>query len=109
MPKFNFKTPEFLMCEIPVKDNSPNDDRLWVYHTKSLSLIEFVCVSDFPDFQFKGKMERFEYFNGDDTEDWFGVFVQNNCNGFELDDNDVLKQSWLYLKAYLEWEDKNIG
>jgi hypothetical protein len=70
----NLVTPEFFMCEIPVKDGTFNDQRLWVYHRKSLSLIEFLCVTDFQDFQFNGKMERFEHFNGEITEDWFGVF-----------------------------------
>ena len=44
MKKFDFIKPEFLMCEIPIKDGSQHDDRLWIYHLKSLSLFH---VQDF--------------------------------------------------------------
>jgi len=65
MPKFNFTQPKFLLCEIPIKNGSQNDNRLWVYHRLSLSLIEFVNVDDYKDFQFKGTQERFEFENID--------------------------------------------
>lgn len=61
MEKFNFAKPEFLLCEIPIKDGSQNDNRIWVYSTNSLSLIEFINVDEFIDFQFNGIQERFEY------------------------------------------------
>lgn len=110
MEIFNFKTPEFLMCELPIKDNSKNDDRIWIYHTQTLSLIEFICVSDFQDFNFNLKvgMDRFEFQYDDIIEDWFGVFVQNNCDQFSNDENKVLKSAWQFLKEYLEWECGNL-
>ena len=101
MKKFDFIKPEFLMCEIPIKDGSENDDRLWIYHLDSLSLIEFIYVDDFKDFHFTGKQDRFEYLG----ENWFGVFVQNNCEVTEQDADQVLKKAWKYLENYCIWED----
>ena len=101
MKKFDFIKPEFLMCEIPIKDGSENDDRLWVYHLDSLSLIEFIYVDDFADFSFIGKQDRFEYLG----ENWFGVFVQNNCEATDHNADKVLKAAWKYLEDYFVWED----
>ena len=102
MKKFEHTQPDFLFCEIVIKDNSRNDDRIWIYHRLSLSLIEFVNVDNFKDFQFTGTQERFEYLE----ENWFGVFVQNNCEATDNDQYKVLKAAWEYLKAYFIWEDK---
>lgn len=101
MEKFNNEQPEFLFCEIVIKDDSKNDDRIWIYHRLSLSLIEFVYVDDLEDFQFKGKQERFEYLD----ENWFGVFVQNNCETTNNNESEVLKKAWRYLENYFIWED----
>ena len=101
MGKFEFVKPEFLFCEIPIKDGSDHDDRIWIYHLESLSLIEFINVDDFKDFQFTGKQDRFEYLD----ENWFGVFVQNNCENTEYNQDKVLKAAWEYLKEYFVWED----
>ena len=102
MEKFNFTKPEFLMCEIPIKDGSQHDDRIWIYHTASLSLIEFIYVDDFADFSFIGKQDRFEYLG----ENWFGVFVQNNCESADQDADQVLKKAWQFLEDYFVWEDE---
>jgi hypothetical protein len=102
MELFDFKKPEFLFCEIPMKDGSQNDDRIWIYHLDSLSLIEFINVDDFEDFEFVGKQDRFEYME----ENWFGVFVQNNCGVTEQDADQVLKKAWKYLEEYFDWEEE---
>lgn len=101
MSKFNYTQPEFFFCEIPIKDGTQNDDRIWVYHRLSLSLIEFINVDHFSDFQFKGIQDRFEYLD----ENWFGVFVQNNCEVTDFNPNQVLKKAWRYLENYFMWED----
>ncbi len=109
MSKFNYTQPSFLFCEIAVKDGTQNDDRIWIYHLKSLSLIEFVCANDVDDFQFSGKQERFDFENIDGViEDWFGVFVQNNCEATDFNPDKVLKVAWEYLKEYMIWEDEKI-
>jgi len=102
--KFEFTQPEFLMAEIPIKDGSLNDHRLWVYHRLSLSLIEFICINDYDDFEFTNKQDYFTY----EEETWFGVYVQNNCEATGNIENEVLKKAWEFLKSYLNWEDKNI-
>lgn len=102
MKKFEFTKPEFLLCEIPVKDGSQHDDRIWIYHLESLSLIEFIYVDDFKDFDFVGKQDRFEY----DEENWFGVYVQNNCGITDHNANQVLKKAWEYLEDYFNWEEE---
>ena len=101
MKKFEFIQPEFLMCCIAIDDGSQNDDRIWIYHRLSLSLIEFINVDDFKDFKFTDKLDRFEYLD----ENWFGVFVQNNCEATDHNANDVLKRAWKYLEDSFVWED----
>jgi hypothetical protein len=102
MGKFEFTKPEFLFCEIPIKDGSDHDDRIWIYHLDSLSLIEFINVDDFKDFQSVGKQDRFEYLD----ENWFGVFVQNNCEATEQNPDQVLKKAWKFLEEYFDWEEE---
>jgi hypothetical protein len=102
MGKLEFVEPEFLLCEIPIKDGSDEDDRLWIYHLESLSLIEFINVDGFTDFQFTGKQDRFEYLD----ENWFGVYVQNNCESTNQDADQVLKKAWKYLEEYFDWEEE---
>ena len=101
MKNFEVTQPDFLFCEIGIKDDTQNDDRIWIYHRPSLSLIEFINVDDFKDFQFTGKQDRFEYLD----ENWFGVFVQNNCEATEYNQDKVLKAAWKYLEDYFVWED----
>lgn len=109
MAKENLFTPDFLFCELPIKDGSINDDRIWVYSTKSLSLIEFVNVDGFIDFELKNVADRFEYEHSDGIiENWFAVFVQNNCVITDNDPKIILKKAWQFLKDYFSWEDKNI-
>lgn len=108
MAKFNFTQPEFLFCEIPIKNDTQNDDRIWIYHRLSLSLIEFVNVDDFKDFHFTGIQELFQYETPEDIENWVGVFVQNNCEATENNPKQVLHQAWKYLRDYFIWEDNNI-
>jgi hypothetical protein len=102
MGKLEFVEPEFLFCEIPIKDGSDEDDRLWIYHLESLSLIEFINVDDFTDFQFTGKQDRFEYLD----ENWFGVYVQNNCESTNQNADQVLKKAWKFLEEYFDWEEE---
>lgn len=104
MEKFDFTQPDFLMCQIAIEDGTQNDDRIWIYHRPSLSLIEFVNVDEFKDFQFKGKQDRFEY----NDENWFGVFVQNNCEATEYNEDKVLKGAWNYLKEFFKWDENNL-
>ncbi|WNM19293.1 hypothetical protein [Flavobacterium capsici] len=109
MEKFDFKRPEFLFCEIPIKNGTQNDDRIWIYSLESLSLIEFILVDDFVDFQFTGKQERFEYEDNEGyIENWFGVYVQNNCEATNNNPDEILKKAWKFLEDYLRWEDTNI-
>lgn len=102
MGRFEFTKPEFLFCEIPIKDDSDHDDRIWIYHLDSLSLIEFINVDEFKDFQFIGKQDRFEYLN----ENWFGVYIQNNCEATDQNADQVLKNAWKYLEKYFDWEEE---
>lgn len=108
MEKLDFIQPEFLLCEIPIKNNTFNDNRLWVYHRLSLSLIEFINVDEFKDFQFKNVADRFEYENSTGfVENYFAVFVQNNCEATDQNEKEVLKNAWSFLKNYFDWEEQN--
>jgi hypothetical protein len=39
-------------------------------------------------------------------ENWFGVFVQDNCKITEQDSDQVLKKAWKYLEDYFDWEEE---
>jgi hypothetical protein len=100
----DYKQPDFLLCEIPIKDGSFNDNRIWIYHRLSLSLIELVLVNNLSDFQFQGKQELFLY----EDEEWFGVFVQNNCAVTDHNETIVLQDAWAFYERYLIWEDSHL-
>lgn len=108
MSQQNYPQPEFLFAEIYPKDGTFNDNRIWIYHRLSLSLIEFINLNDISDFDFQGVQKDFIYMGlGDaDPEAWKGVFVQNNTEATDADENDVLQRSWEYLENYLKWEDQ---
>lgn len=111
MPKLNFTQPDFFLCEIPIKNGSFNDDRMWVYHRKSLSLIEFIEASSIADFSFDKALiqEVFSYENSDgDIEQYIGVFVQNNCEATEYNGLKVLRAAFTFLTDYFDWEDSRL-
>lgn len=105
----DFKQPDFLFCEIPIKDGTYNDNRIWVFHRRSLSLIEFVEVSNFKDFKFTGFQKRYENeIMPGVYEDYFGIYSINNCEQTDYNQEKVLDAAWKYLKDYFDWEDTNM-
>lgn len=91
--KQEYPTPEFLLCELPIKDGTYQDNRNWVYHVKSLSLIEFVSVDQFIDYNFPSN-DYFVYTNifGED-EHYVGYFVQNNCELTGYESSKILEEA----------------
>ncbi len=103
MKKIDFFKPEFLLCEIPIKNKTFHDSRKWIYSTGSLSLIEFINVTDFKDFGFTDTRFRFEFENKNgEFKDYFGVFVQNNCEVTENNESVIMQKSWLVFENYLK-------
>ncbi|WP_430612832.1 hypothetical protein [Flavobacterium sp. JP2137] len=101
-----FEQPDFLLAEVPIKDGSPTDDRLWIYCHKTFSLIEFILKEEFSERKFIGTQAPFVYVDLDGyKEDWIGVYVQNNCALVGADQNDNLKAAWAFLEAYFKWEE----
>ncbi len=106
----NYTKPKFLLAEIPIKNNTFQDHRNWVYCVDALSLIEFIYVDDLQDFQFTGYQERFEYENEIDgeLENFWAVFVQNNCEAAGQNQATVMQEAWQFYKEYLQWEDSRM-
>ena len=102
MNTFELKQPDFLFCEIAKKDGSDNDDRIWIYHLKSNSLIEFINQDDFPNLNHVEEKDLFNYLD----EEWRGVFIQNNCESKGYNSEKVLKAAWDYLCDYFDWEEQ---
>lgn len=100
----DYTTPEFLFCELPIKNGSFHDHRIWVYHPGSLSLIEFVALDDLEIHSFKGPQKKFTFFE----ENYLGVFVENNCPATDQDENELLQKAWEFIRDYFAWEDNNI-
>ncbi|REC79462.1 hypothetical protein DRF60_06460 [Chryseobacterium elymi] len=118
MESFEIDQPEFLLCEKPLKDYDSTgsfltedersfaltvpDERTWVYHLLSESLIEFVLMNNREPYNFINKHKDFMY----NEFRYTGVFVKNNCERLEFDENSVLDKAWEYLKSILKWEDE---
>lgn len=99
--KNNYTTPKFLLAETPIKDGTFNDDRIWIYCPFALSLIEFVCLDDFADYNFKNN-DYFIYTNVDgDDEHWAPNWTQNNCELCEVDENEVMANAIEFFKKHL--------
>lgn len=111
--------PDYLFCELPIKDGSINDNRQFIYCTKYLSLIEIIAEDDmlaaFPSEQFQ---KRYTYFD----ETFLLVFTQNNIamvndaiseigvikgNIIIKTEAQIMDESWDFYKKYLIWEDTN--
>lgn len=101
--KVDLITPEFLLCETPVKTDSFHDHRVWIYATQALSLIEFVSVDEMEDFKLNKDFTYFNYKNSEGIrESYLGVFTQNNCERTENDEKKVLDAAWKVFTQYLD-------
>lgn len=111
MNSFEFQQPEFLLCEIGIKDSTLlgdhilNDERLWVHHLPSSSLIEFVFMNELGSYNFREKHREFTYL----TYRYTGFYVKNNCALFNQSEDIVLNRAWEYLEDFLTWEDREIN
>ena len=111
MNDFKFEQPEFLYCEIAKKDSTllgdyiVNDERLWVHHLPSSSLIEFVFMNELGSYNFAEKHREFTYLK----YRYIGVYVKNNCSLFDQNADTVLDRAWKYLEDFFIWEDEQIN
>lgn len=114
------KNPDYLFCELPIKDGSINDYRQFIYCPKYLSLIEIFSEEDiivvFDNEQFQKK-----YFYQDET--FLLVFAQNNIKMVNESTNEIeilkgnvsikteleiLDEAWEFYISYIQWEDSHI-
>lgn len=99
--KIEYLKPEYLICDTPIKDKSFNDHREWIYCTKALSLIEFIAIDGVDDFG----VESFTYFNYTNiygqVESYLGVYVQNNCEYTDNDENQIMQEAWEVYTQFL--------
>lgn len=121
MESIEFQQPEFLLCEKSIEDyehdgkiefDRPNsaeggywilNERTWVYHLKSESLMEFYCtIEDQKPPNIIAKHKDFVF-----NEEYFrGYFVQNNTKRLGLDEDTVLDSAWAFLEGKFKWEHK---
>lgn len=109
--------PEYLLCELPIKDESFNDQRQFIYCTKYLSLIEIFSEDDITVAFDKSQIQK-QYLYED--ESFLLVFTQNNVemvnahlNEIEVlkgnvslkREMDILDEAWKFYEDYLKWED----
>jgi hypothetical protein len=94
--------PEFIFGEIPIKTGSIHDQRMWIYCTRALSLIE-VIAEDELTVAIDRKLLQKKYQHED--EQYTLVFIQNNCEATENDPNDLLDNAWHFIAQYFKWED----
>ena len=105
------KMPEFLLAEQPIKDDSLNANRMVIYCTQFLSLIEVwpfdLGVAVLHEHQ---RQKQFQY----KEEEYVFVIVQNNVENFssEIDrlkgvdhEEQLLDRAWAWYCDYTKWED----
>lgn len=101
--KIDLITPEYLLCETPVKEETPHDHRVWIYATKAFSLIEFINVDEMEDFKLNNDFTIFNYKNREGSkESYLAVFTQNNCDVTENNEQKVLAEAWNIFTEYLD-------
>lgn len=111
MPKsVKLKIPDFLYCEIPIKDGSIQDQRAWIYCPQALSLIEVIPEDELTVAINRELIQKkFTYENTDCyPEEFLLVIVQNNCEISDIDPQELLANAWDYYQNYLIWEDSQI-
>jgi len=100
--------PDYLFCELPIKNDSIDDNRIFIYCVKYLSLIE-VWPYDIGFAAWPKTMFQKNYSYG--SEDFLLVFTQNNIElAMEGKDkvkteSQIMDEAWSFFKDYLIWED----
>lgn len=111
------ETPDYLFCEQPIKDNSIDADRMFIYCSRYLSLIE-VWAFDRGNAAWSREQFQKNYTyksNMHGSEDYLLVFVQNNVDlvnatkDSALDqiktEDQVMDEAWRFFEQYLKWDD----
>lgn len=101
----DFTKPKFLLCELPIKNGSSDDQRIWIYCVENLSLIEAINLEDVEHLALEVEYKIFNY----KKERWALAFVQNNAEITGSNSDDVLNEAWQFLSDYFIWEDNNIN
>lgn len=100
-----FLLPPFLLSEIPIKDGSHNDDRVWVTCIDANSIVEFICLDEVESFSSNQLQKEFDY----EGEEWLGFFAVNNCEQDpSINPETLIKEAWNFFKEYMIWEDENL-
>ena len=81
--------PEFLFGEFPIKDDSFNDQRQFIFH-KGISLIELIAHDEFEDVVFDGKTSKKYSFFG---EDFTFAYHTNNTEHSSHGELEVLDRA----------------
>ncbi|MCK0192975.1 hypothetical protein [Arenibacter sp. F20364] len=97
----DFTLPEFVFGEFPIKDDSFNDQRQFIFH-KGISLIEVIAHDEFINVVFEDKTSKqYSYFE----EDFTLVYHTNNTEYCIHNEMQVLDLAWEWYRKYLLWED----
>ena len=97
----DFTLPEFILGRLPIKNNSFNDQRQFIFH-KGISLIEVIAQDEFKKIIFSAKTNKQYSFFG---EDFTLVYHTNNTEYSNQNEMEVLDRAWVWYREYLIWED----
>ena len=104
--------PEFLLADQPIKDDTLNAQRMYIYCTQYLTLIE-VWSLDFGPAIFHDYQTTKDFTYQD--EDYILCIVQNNVSAFASEvealrgvdhEQELLDKAWAFFEDYLIWEDE---
>jgi len=100
---FSFDKPEFLLAEFPIKNNSLNDDRLFIIH-QGITLIEIIHTDIFPNPQLLNFHKKFSY----NEVEFILAYHTDNSGYYNLSSEELLDRSAEWYMKYVIWENKNI-
>ena len=103
-----FKTPRFLFCDEPVKDETNKlPFRNWIYAPFCQSLIEIIPL-DYIEIEIDNNQftKTYQYVDGNGMEESFlFTFVQDNTDSKS---EEVMNEAWEWYTKYLQWDDAQI-
>lgn len=104
--KAEFTVPKFIFGETPIKDGTFHDRRTWFYCPSALSLIEFIPLDNFSDFN-NNSENYFVFIDAEgDEEHWSVEWVQNHCTVVGMMEEELMSEAITVFKRYLMQVDK---
>ena len=78
------------------------EERIWVYHLESESLIEFVYMNERSPLYFATRNKTFS----SEEDIYTGYFVKNSARRLGFDEDLILESAWAFLLGKRKWAEE---